>query len=77
MPSGADLEYQRMLRNAGINQLSAAGTDGAYLEQLGDIAQAGPRIIADVDRNVLIITQIDNQAYIDPIKPNVLIVSLV
>jgi len=35
--SGADLEYQRMLAQAGLEADEAVGLDGARLEQLGDI----------------------------------------
>lgn len=34
--SGADLEYERMLRDAGVTSDNAAGMDGSRLEQIGD-----------------------------------------
>jgi len=41
--SGADLELLRMQKEAGIDPLTGQGYDGAYLEQLGDLA----RVVGD------------------------------
>lgn len=42
MPSGADLEYARMLARAGVPTATAQGYDAARLEQIGDTSEQAP-----------------------------------
>ncbi len=52
MPSGADLEYQRMLAAAGVSPANAQGLDGARLIQMGNERQPAvdARSVASVRR---------------------------